>query len=64
MRYEVRYIVNSDEQREIVDVDTAADAVEAVRSQHPDPAENFELIQVQLLDDPTAPSPENALEQA
>lgn len=62
MKYEVRYIIDNTEQREIVDVDTAAEAAETVKNQHPDPSENFELIQVQLLDEPST-TQERALEQ-
>lgn len=51
MRYEVRYMNGSEEHTEIVDVETAAEAASQVQKHHSDPGENFELIQVQLLDD-------------
>lgn len=60
MKYEVRYIVNAEEHVEAVDVATAAEAVETVKNQHPDPDQNFELIQVQLLEDPSPESSEVA----
>lgn len=51
MKYEIRYMVDNSEFTEIVDVDTAAEAAELVKHHHPDPSENFELIQVQLLEE-------------
>jgi hypothetical protein len=51
MRYEIRYIVDNNEFTEIVDVETAAEAAEAVKQHHPNPGDTFELIQVQLLDE-------------
>lgn len=54
MKYEIRYIVEGEEQTEIVDVDTAAEAAETVRQRHPGPEASFELIQVLLLEEPEA----------
>ncbi len=51
MKYEVRYIVDNEEHSVVVDVETAAEAAEEARMKHPEPGENFELIQVHLLDD-------------
>ena len=59
MKYEVRYIVDSNEFSEIVEVETAAEAAESVKQHHPNPGETFELIQVQLLDDPSAEANES-----
>ena len=53
MKYEVRYIVDNEEHSQIVEVDNAANAAELVTQEHPNPGESFELIQVQLLDEPT-----------
>lgn len=54
MKYEVRYIVDSNEFTEVVDVESAAEAAEAVKNHHPNPGESFELIQVQLMEDETS----------
>jgi hypothetical protein len=51
MKYEVRYIIDNNEFTDMVDVDTAAEAAETVRQNHPNPDDNFELIQVQLMED-------------
>ena len=51
MNYEVRYIVDGQEDSVVVDVDTAAEAAEKVRQEHASQGENFELIQVHLLDE-------------
>jgi hypothetical protein len=51
MRYEVRYIVDGQEESTVVDVETAAEAAETARQEHASHGENFELIQVHLLDD-------------
>lgn len=53
MRYEVRYMANNEEHSQIVDVDTAAEAADTVTREHSDRAESFELIQIQLLEDPS-----------
>ena len=60
MKYEVRFIVNAEERVETVDVETAAEAVETVKNQHPDPDLHFELIQVHLLEDPSTEASEVA----
>lgn len=52
MKYEIRYIIDGEEHSEIVDVDTAAEAAEMVKQRHPAPEDSFELIQVQLLEEP------------
>lgn len=54
MKYEVRFIIDGNEQREIVDVATAAEAAETVQQGQSEHGTGFELIQVQLLDDPSA----------
>lgn len=64
MKYEVRFIIDGNEQKQIVDVGSAAEAAETVKNQHPEPAEKFELIQVQLLDEPSAAARESALGKA
>lgn len=56
MKYEVRYIVDGEEFTEEVDVETAAEAAETVKHHHPHPGETFELIQVQLMEDPVEPT--------
>lgn len=53
MKYEVRYIVGNEEHSQIVEVDNAADAAERVSQGNSNPGESFELIQVQLLDEPS-----------
>jgi hypothetical protein len=54
MKYEVRYIVDSNEFTEVIDVDNAAEAAETVKQHHPNQGESFELIQVQLMDEEPA----------
>jgi hypothetical protein len=54
MKYEVRYIVDSNEFTEVIDVDNAAEAAETVKQHHPNQGETFELIQVQLMEEDTA----------
>lgn len=54
MKYEIRYIIDGEEQTDTVDVDTAAEAAETVKQRHPAPEESFELIQVLLLEEPEA----------
>lgn len=51
MRYEVRYQVNGTEFTRELDAADAAMAASTARADHPDPADRFELIQVQLLDE-------------
>jgi hypothetical protein len=57
MQYEVRFIVDSEERAEIVDVENAAEAAEKAREAFGSPDHPFELIQVTLLDefDPNQP---------
>ena len=53
MKYEVRYLVNGDEQTTVIDAETAAEAVQTAQSdQSAESTEGqFELIQVQLIDE-------------
>lgn len=62
MKYEIRYIVDGEEQTDVVDVDTAAEAAETVKQRHPAPEESFELIQVLLLEQPEAEADATATE--
>ncbi|HWV24978.1 MAG TPA: hypothetical protein VNZ58_12375 [Thermomicrobiales bacterium] len=64
MRYEVRFIVDGNEQSQIVDGETAAEAADTVRNQNSEDGKQFELIQVQLLDEPSTTTEQGALEQA
>ena len=52
MQYEVRYQVAGDEYATTVDADDAATAARLVQEQHLGGEESFELIQVQLLEEP------------
>ena len=52
MRYDVTFQVGGEERVERVDAPDAASAVEAIRAAHRGTTDLFELIQVQLLDDP------------
>ncbi len=51
MRYEVRCLIGGDEQTIEVDADDAATAAAMAQEQYLESAENFELIQVHLLDE-------------
>lgn len=51
MQYEVRYLIGGDERSDVVEAETAADAARIVQDQFLGSEANFELIQVQLLDD-------------
>ncbi len=52
MRYEVRFQIQGEDRHTIVEADDAATAVERVQNDHLGSNEAFELIQVQLLDEP------------
>jgi hypothetical protein len=52
VRYDVTFQIGGDERVERVEAPDAASAVESVRAAHQGSPELFELIQVQLLDDP------------
>jgi len=52
MHYEVRYQIAGDEFAATIDADDAATAAQAVQEQFLTGDESFELIQVQLLDEP------------
>ena len=52
MHYEVRYQIAGDEFATTIDADDAATAAQAVQEQFLTGDESFELIQVQLLDEP------------
>ncbi|MGB3329513.1 MAG: hypothetical protein WBA46_11195 [Thermomicrobiales bacterium] len=53
MKYEVRYLVNGEEQVAVVDAETAAAAAQAAQGDLVSNIgdEQFELIQVQLIDE-------------
>ncbi|HWK80095.1 MAG TPA: hypothetical protein VNP95_04985 [Thermomicrobiales bacterium] len=53
MKYEVRYLVNGDEQTAVIDAETAASAAQAAQDELTAEAGEgqFELIQVQLIDE-------------
>lgn len=51
MKYEVRYLLNGDERTIHVEATSAAAASEAVRNQVSGDNEDFELIQVQLVEE-------------
>lgn len=51
MKYEVRYIIDGQEDSVVVDVGSAAEAAETARQDHESRGEAFELIQVHLLDE-------------
>ncbi|MGC4191908.1 MAG: hypothetical protein QM589_12220 [Thermomicrobiales bacterium] len=53
MKYEVRYLANGEEQTAIVDAETAAAAAQSAQNELlAEPGdEQFELIQVQLIDE-------------
>lgn len=57
MKYEVRFIIDSEERAETVDVENAAEAAETVQETYAATEGAFELIQVTLLDefDPNQP---------
>lgn len=62
MKYEIRYMLNSDERDAIVEGESAAEAVDIVRNQQQlDTDDAFELIQVSLIDEEPAPDDEPAL---
>lgn len=52
--YEVRYLLNGEEDTLIIDAQSAAAAAELTRHQAAGPGDDFELIQVQLTDDSTS----------
>lgn len=51
MQYEVRYLLNGEEGMMAVEATSAAAASESVRHQVCGPEDDFELIQVQLMED-------------
>lgn len=51
MQYEVRYLVNGEEQVMNLEATSAAAALETTRSQVCGENDDFELIQVQLVED-------------
>lgn len=53
MQYEVRYLLNGEEHTIIIDATSAAAASENVRHQVVRENDDFELIQVQLVDEST-----------
>ena len=53
MKYEVRYLINEHEHTDLLDVENAAEAAARVQEQHLGVEENFELIQVQLIEEDT-----------
>lgn len=57
MQYEVRYLLNGEEHTIIVEATSAAGASESVRHQVSGEDDDFELIQVQLLEETREQSP-------
>lgn len=60
MQYEVRYLLNGEEHTVVVEASSAAAASESVRHQvsgEGNEVEDFELIQVQLLEESTEEAP-------
>ncbi len=57
MKYEVRYLINENEHVDLIDVENAAEAAARVQEQHLGAGENFELIQVHLIDEDTENEP-------
>lgn len=57
MKYEVRYLLNSEEHTIHLEASSAAAASEAVRHQISGEDEDFELIQVQLLEETPEEAP-------
>lgn len=53
MHYEVRYLLNGDEHTAYVEATSAAAASESVRHQEIGEEDDFELIQVQLVEEST-----------
>ncbi len=51
MQYEVRYLLNGEEHQIHVEASSAAAASESVRHQVCDPDDDFELIQVQMVEE-------------
>jgi hypothetical protein len=53
MKYEVRYLMNGEEQTAVIDAETAASAAQAAQDELVvEPGDSqFELIQVQLIDE-------------
>lgn len=49
--YEVRYLLNGEEHTRLLEANSAAAAQEIVRSQETGEDDDFELIQVQLIED-------------
>lgn len=57
MQYEVRYLLNGDEHTMHVEATSAAAASESVRHKVVGEADDFELIQVQLVEESTEEAP-------
>lgn len=57
MQYEVRYLLNSEEHTIVVEASSAAAASESVRHQVSGEDDDFELIQVQLLEETPKEAP-------
>lgn len=57
MQYEVRYLVNSEENAMHVEATSAAAASEMVRHKVSGPDDDFELIQVSLVEEPVNEAP-------
>lgn len=57
MQYEVRYLLNGEEHTIVVEATSAAAASETVRNQVSGENDDFELIQVQYLEEKTEEAP-------
>lgn len=57
MQYEVRYLLNGEEHTIVVEATSAAAASETVRNQVSGENDEFELIQVQYLEEKTEEAP-------
>ncbi len=57
MQYEVRYLLNGEEHTIVVEATSAAAASETVRTQVSGENDDFELIQVQYLEEKTEEAP-------
>ena len=60
MQYEVTFLVDGQEQTEHVEAPDAAGAVAVIQAEHGRSQEQFELIQVHLLEDDTLSEAEEA----
>jgi hypothetical protein len=57
MKYEVRYLIDGEEHTDAVEAESAASAAHQMQDQFVTAPESFELIQVQLMDDPAESEP-------